>query len=371
MIEGKLYDKDFKLVDIVDSYESFIWTDRYNEAGDFEITTSASPENVRKYAKGYYLEIEDSEHTMIIETVESMSDMDAGIKLKIAGRSIESILDRRIFWKDLELSSSAQIQNNVKTCLYNTLMPNAKGDAPPGGKNRIIDVFSFSDNDDPELANITMLSEQINMGDNLYEVIVSICQSEHVGWKVIRDGKNFVMSLYLGTNRSYNQKVAEGQAPVPYVVFSPGYDNIINSDFVNSSLPFKNMAKVTSSYNNSEITVTIGDDITGLDRREVSFSLDRLKPNSGETETHYKEKMRARAKKELAKSDYREAMTFTGKIEASRLFVYNEDFYIGDIVEVINELGNEASARITEFVMSDSDGGFDCYPTFIDTADEN
>ena len=37
-------DKNFDTQAIIDTYESFNWTDRYNEAGDFELTMVLSPD---------------------------------------------------------------------------------------------------------------------------------------------------------------------------------------------------------------------------------------------------------------------------------------------------------------------------------------
>ena len=36
-MEVKILDTEFKMVGIIDTFISLIWTDRYNEAGDFEL----------------------------------------------------------------------------------------------------------------------------------------------------------------------------------------------------------------------------------------------------------------------------------------------------------------------------------------------
>ena len=93
-----LLDKNFKKVKLIDEYISLIWTDRYNEAGDFELYLDASLENVKTFQIGMYLSSTSSEHMMIIETVEIKSDIEDGSKLIVSGRSLESILSRRIVW---------------------------------------------------------------------------------------------------------------------------------------------------------------------------------------------------------------------------------------------------------------------------------
>ena len=53
-----------------------------------------------------------------------------------------------------------------------------------------------------------------------------------------------------------------------------------------------------------------------------------------------------------------------GEVEVTRLFKYGEDFFIGDIVQIANEYGNEGSAYISELVISNSEEGLSIYPTF-------
>ncbi len=47
--------KAFETTYLIDSYISAIWTDRYNEAGDFELYLAASKELRDQLKKGYYL----------------------------------------------------------------------------------------------------------------------------------------------------------------------------------------------------------------------------------------------------------------------------------------------------------------------------
>ena len=46
------------------------------------------------------------------------------------------------------------------------------------------------------------------------------------------------------------------------------------------------------------------------------------------------------------------------------MFKYGEDFFIGDIVQIANEYGNEETAYISELVISQDEEGFSIYPTF-------
>ena len=102
-------------VSIVDTYESFIWTDRYYAYGDFELY-EAMREGLLDYIKqDYYLQSKESEHVMIVEKIQITSDTEDGNHVTVTGRSLESILDRRIVWGQKLLSGN--LQNGIKTLL--------------------------------------------------------------------------------------------------------------------------------------------------------------------------------------------------------------------------------------------------------------
>lgn len=71
---------------------------------------------------------------------------------------------------------------------------------------------------------------------------------------------------------------------------------------------------------------------------------------------------KAKGLKNLA--DHIVTTAFEGEVEVTRLFKYGEDFFIGDIVQIANEYGNEGSAYISELVISNSEEGLSIYPTF-------
>ena len=60
-------DTNFVAKAIVDTYESLIWTDRFNAYGDFEIYTAIDLRVLNNLKKDYYLLTQKSEHVMIID----------------------------------------------------------------------------------------------------------------------------------------------------------------------------------------------------------------------------------------------------------------------------------------------------------------
>ena len=105
---------------------------------------------------------------------------------------------------------------------------------------------------------------------------------------------------------------------------------------------------------------------TGLNRRElytdardVSSTVD----NETLTDAEYNAQLSQRGLENLAENIA--TKSFEGKVETTRMYRYGEDFFLGDMVQIVNEYGIEGKARVTEFIRSQSKEGLDSYPTFV------
>ena len=221
-------DKEINTLGLLDQFDSFIWTDRYNEAGDFEIYTAVTTDLLNLLKADRYLWWGETEHTMIIEQITIDTDEDTGNMLTVTGRSLESILDRRIIWSQTDLNDT------LPNCIKKLLNENAISPTDP---NRKIPGLIFVDPTDTRLTSVK-LEGQIT-GDNLYDTIVTFCQTYNVGFKVTLDETNqFVFSMYVGDYRSYSQDI------LPYVLFSPYFENVINSNYFENKSTLKNVTLV-------------------------------------------------------------------------------------------------------------------------------
>lgn len=351
-MELLVLDTEFKSSATLDIFESLIWTDRYFECGDFEIYTPAESEIMKMLPKGYYLYLKESEHIMIIEDVEIETDTEQGAHLKITGRSLESILDRRIIWGQIVLSGS--LQDGIKKLLNENVIS-------PSDANRKIPNFSFKESTDVRIKALTLEAQYY--GDNLYDAIVDICKNVGVGFKIVLNGTNLVFSLYMGDDRSYSQ------TENPYVVFSPGFDNLMNSNYIESTRTLKNVTLVAGEGEGSDrktTTVYLGSSAaSGLDRRELftdASGVSQTIEGGTLSDTEYLSQLAQKGNEEL--SNNTETVSFEGEVDISATYTYDEDYFLGDVVQVGNEFGNEARCRITEFVRSQDETGNEYYPTF-------
>lgn len=111
-MEVWIMDTQFRSVIALDTFESLIWTERYNGAGDFELYTPMNLRLISLIKQNYYVWLKESDQMMIVEEIQITTDVDEGDHLIISGRSLESILDRHIIWKQTNLNGN--LQNMVK-----------------------------------------------------------------------------------------------------------------------------------------------------------------------------------------------------------------------------------------------------------------
>ncbi len=338
-------------VALVDTYESFIWTDRYYSCGDFEFYTTISDGILDYIKQDYYLQNRDSEHTMIIEKLLIDSDMENGNHITVSGRSLESILDRRIIWGQKTLSGN--LQNGIKTLLNECVIS-------PSDNNRKISNFVFEESTDPAITGLAIDAQYT--GDNLYDVIRKICEEKSIGFKVTLNNKQFVFKLYAGTDRSYDQTA------VPYVIFSPNFENIINSSYIESRASLKNITLIGGEGEGAarKYTTVGSDGGSGLKRRELFTDARDISSDVGDgivlTDAEYTAQLQQRGKEKLA--EHPDITSFEGQVETTIMFKYGEDFFNGDVVQIANEYGHETKARILEIVISENEEGTSVYPTF-------
>lgn len=341
-------DTNFNPVAIVDTYESFIWTDRYYKYGDFELYTAVDSQIVDIMQLDRYLKIDGSEHMMIIEKDLIESDPEEGNRITVSGRSLESILDRRIVWGQRILDGN--LQNAIKTLITEAIIS-------PSISDRKISNFIFEDSTDPAVTNLTIRAQYT--GDNLYDVIQAICEDANLGFKVtLNDSNQFVFKLYAGTDRSYNQST------VPFVIFSDRFDNLINSNFVKNRAPLKNVTLIGGEGEGSERRYTTVGSASGLSRRELFTDARDISSKTDDatlSDAEYNAQLQQRGREKLTENV--EIVYMDGEVDTS-MYQYGVDYFNGDIVQLRDAYGNENSARILEMITSEDKDKISVYPTF-------
>ena len=337
--------QNFEKIAIIDQYESLLWTDRFWKPGEFEIYTPVAEFALQYPVANNYLQIRNSEHTMIIEDTTIESNIETGNHIRIVGRSLESILDRRIVWTQTDIDGN--LQNGIQRLLNENIIN-------PSIADRAISNFIFEASTDEAITSLTMDNQYT--GDNLLDVINTLCETNKIGFRILlNDNNQFVFKLYSGVDRSYTQN------DLPFVVFKPSFENIINSNYAEINSEAKTITLVAGEGEDEQRVTRVVGTGTGLLRKELFTDARDLRSDDISTEQYYAN-LDARGKEKLDENKVQK--TFDGQCETTRMFVYKEDFNMGDIVQVANEYGMESAARVTEFIWSSNKSGVESYPTF-------
>lgn len=170
----------------------------------------------------------------------------------------------------------------------------------------------------------------------------------------------FEFPLYAGSDRSYDQ------TRNPYVIFSPKFENIINSNYIESKASLKTVTLVGGEGEGADRRYTTVGGGSGLNRRELFTDARDISSNVGSddalTDAEYMAQLQQRGKEKLAENV--SITSFEGETETTIMFQYGKDFFNGDIVQIANEYGHETKARILEIVRSEDKDGYSVYPTF-------
>jgi hypothetical protein len=335
-------DSEFKERYVLDVFNSLIWTKRYYTAGDFELYTPATAEITSILAACPYISRDDDDGVMIVENIKITTDLENGNFYTITGRSLESILSRRI------VSGADTHQFTIETddaaeVVYQLVKINIGESA---AENRAVENFVV----DETFTYPADIKMQIT-GKNLADAVSDICQTYGFGYRVALDDGDIVFALYAGS--------------ITDVTFSAEFDNLINSDYEYNGENLKNVAYIAGEGEGTarKWTDVNGDTYSGLDRRELFVDARDISSNGGEiSENDYYDMLAARGAEKLAEQQIVKA--FSGNIEPQTTYQYKKDYNLGDIVSVDNGYGVTAAPRIIEIIECWDDTGYKVVPTF-------
>lgn len=342
---------DFEDIYRLDSFKSLIWTDRFWKAGDLDLSCAPTTKILDQLALTSYFRIDESPHNMVKETINIKSDIDDGDLLVVQGRSLSSIMDRRLVWDPIVLSGN--FQTEVLGMIYDNILN-------PTDTDRAIADWVNETNSDTLFSSLAVES-QFDGKYSVYKALCEVCEAKGVGFRVFydRDTSQFKFKLLVGVDRSYSQTA------VATVAFTSELNNLINAEYVESSVPEKNVCLVAGEegVGNVRTYVEVGSG-TGLSRREVYIepNISRNLPGGEEMiEADYLLALEGKGEEELAKRKALEA--FDGEVDTT-MYDYGDEFLMGDILQIADKYGHETKSRVIEMVYSQNKDGIKKYPTF-------
>lgn len=337
---------------IITSYESVIWNMQYFGQNDFQLIVSATTENINLLKPGAYLvrdiDITENEYQniMVVQNFKLDFDLEKGWVLTVTGKGLKNdLLKRRIVWARTNLSGLAEV--GIRQVITDNVIN-------PIDSNRKIDNFVLD-----TINNFTETIEMQLLGENLATWLEEICVTYGYGWDVYIKNNQYVFKLYKGINRSYDQ------SEVTPVVFSPEFDNLLTSSYDYNMTEYKNAAVIGGEGEGVDQRFAYIGTTAGLNRYEAYIDGSNVSSN-GEIITleTYIQMLQEYGQTQLNQTAFVEK--FSGDIDPSGLYSINQDYFLGDIVQVDNENGISAVTRIIEIIYAEDENGSSTVPTFTE-----
>lgn len=359
----------FQFIGVIDDYYTLVWTERYFEAGDFELELPvhyAQAEELLAY--GNYLVVENSDRTMIIETKKTLEGDDTSFL--VTGGTAEHLLKRR-FQLEPWRASNNMMGDSI---MYELIRSNFEDLAGADRKMSIIDL--------PASGTVPWMgysySYVYEKPESVYDLCVKICKATGLGFRLLREEVSgepvFMFRIYEGVDRTTQQ------TDVPGVAFSESFGNLIsgsvylrNNDSVNLVnvytedpvgvlAPWGTDGHIRMWYKIPWISYDgLPDEPTGMDLYEAAISVEvnrDIDPDNVMDDLDVLWFLNEQAMEIMNKK--RPLSIVEGEFDIQGEFKYGEDFFMGDLVEIVVG-GTQASARVVELVRSYSVEGITSY----------
>lgn len=365
-MEVYVLDSLLRRTEVIDRFESLIWTERYREIGEFELVVQSTSANRRRFTTGTRIAITESRFVMKVETVENATDDEGRNQLKVKGRDIGCILEDRAAigmlggnqlaeWSFQDTPEEVARKMFHDVCVLGAVDP--KDVIPYIQWNQT----SFPTDNIPE-STFEILHYQ--KPDSLYNAIKGLADIYDFGFRLYRNGdaSQLFFNIYTGSDRTPQQNT------LPPVIFSPELENVKNTTELTTIAKTKNCAYVHAIYNETLYTLTVYPPdvdplVDGFDRRIlfVNHSIDD--PGGGVvlTNADIAAQMERAGQDELAKN--RAFTAFDGEISQTSQYKYMQHYFLGDLVGLQNSDGFMNSMRVTEQIFVSDREGDRAYPT--------
>lgn len=357
-MEVYILDSLYRRIDVVDKFESLIWTERFSAAGDFELILNSTLQNRTRFLNGVRLVTNESLRVMEVETVEDKTDLDGRRILIVKGRSMEKILDNRLARgstdsltatpKWILTGTPKEIAEQIYHDICVTGVFNA-GDI-------IADVTEGSELFPED--SIGAPTEEITYAidpKTVYAALTELCEAYDMGFRFVRDPSSNLLyfDVYMGSNRTTKQET------LPAVVFSPDMDNLKDVTQLTTTAVYKNVAYVLTAVG-VEIVYADGVDpsVEGFERQVLVVTAQDINDPTPATASA---QAIQRGKEELAKN--RQFSGLDGELAPNSTYRYGTDYHLGDMVELRNDDGLTSDMQVAEYIFVSDKEGDRSYPT--------
>lgn len=342
--------------EIIQGFQSIIWTERYNTPGEFQIVTKSSFNARSQLAVGTRITRQGSTYVATVDTIADAED-DAGVRLiTVTGKFMEQIFEDRVAISALAdtttvpnwvLSGSprAVIQELFDAICVRCVISQA--DAIP--------FYTFGTllptGDLEELTDVITVTLQ---PQSLLSAITQLCQQYNYGYRLVKDGEKgrVYFEIYVGNDRTTQQSNFNP------VLFDPDLDNLSQISLLSSTAIHKNVAYVLAANGAAMVYGPDADPTTsGADRRVLLVSSSNSDAAGPDLD------IALQAEGQLALAQQPLIYAFDGQLPPTTSYIYGVDYNLGDKVEERNQDNMGNHMIVTEQIFASDKSGETAYPT--------
>lgn len=350
-------DNNLNRVQVVEGFETLIWTERYSSNGDFEIDIKSTAPTRALLVEDTWMALNQSKYVMQIETITDSTD-DSGTKmLKVVGRDMVKILNDRVAMPAITDTTTTPNwvitgnPGNIARTMFDTICAETALN-PNDGIDFYVVGKLLPHGSIPESTDIVTVTFA---PDTLYNSVKNICDAYNLGFRLVKHPtlSQVYFEVYTGEDRTSSQAVN------PAVIFSPDLDNLVDTTTLTSTAGIKNVAYVYAQNGSAEVYApTSSSSVKGFNRRVLFVDASDIALDAGPDLTTA---LQQRGLQQLA--GFQTVYQFDGQISEYCPYVYGTDYNLGDLVEErdADDIGNVM--RVTEQIFVSDNQGDRSYPT--------
>lgn len=336
---------------IINDYSARNWNRVWGEDGNFTIWAPLTEENEEFFVAENLVWPDDQENVGVIETIHKYTDEYSKLaQVEISGRFIaSSYLSRRIVWGNMLLRTGPArvIRSLITTHGIDPADSNRSFGSKLGTTMSIVNI--------PTQDSITYCNSYGNLWEEVKNLALIFGFHVEFRYHSTSDTQTLSGAIIGGYDRTST------------VVLSTDLGFLTDSDYLWDSTDYCNAALIAGEGEGADRVIeTIIPSQTKRDRREFYVDArDLQKDSTGSgtsmTDEQYSEALIQRGKEKLTDHPLYESYECSLQITGEEGYIYGKDYYLGDIVTLIdNVLNVQVQARVKEHQISeDKDGRTD------------
>jgi hypothetical protein len=354
-------DDELRRDTVIETFESFIWTERYSVFGDFQIVIKSTRQSRTLLKQDTYITRAGSTYIGKIETVKDATTDDGTRNLTITGRFLEGVLlDDRVAMPSVTDTTTqpAWVLTDTAANIIRTMFTTICVDGAIDAKDILPFIHSGTILDPGERGEDPSVITVTAAPDTLYNTIQKIANTYFLGFRLVRNGDtgDVYFEVYNGND------LTSGQTVHPPVIFDANLDNLKDVSLLTSTQPVKTVAYVFATNGSAIVFSTTADpDAAGPARRVLLVS------SSNDADAGPDLTSALEAEGQLALASQRVLYQFDGELPPNVSYVYGRDYNLGDLVEQRDSDGFGNLMLVTEQIFSADNTGDRQFPTLTIT----